>query len=358
MPAPGLYVVAVVVGVAAGFAFKEFVYDPHLAPKIEEWTGAYAAYRREKRRRRTNPHSHSHSDDDEDVRDSEAKSSSGVELEGLVEREMHTFLRQRKTVSSDRNALEMMEKPNPSIPFVPLSPTPPLSPTSFTDRGDAALPIGRLPMPQSENPFASRASVSSTGSRPAVAPRTPASNPFISSPAPSENPSIITAPVASTTSPTSEFASPVPRAWPTSEYDFALGGTSSSSRGTSRGTTPFTSAGVSRIGSPFTDARSETSFADVGSRSSFSDASSLDQHSHYLEVSFFHPTTHPETFLDGRSESSFSISSASSVDTGSDASVDSLGPEVDLHRELLSPTEPALGVLSDDEWDRVSDPGR
>jgi len=52
MPGPAVYVVAVVGGVAAVIAFKQFVYDPHLAPRIRAWREVRAAQQQERRRRR------------------------------------------------------------------------------------------------------------------------------------------------------------------------------------------------------------------------------------------------------------------------------------------------------------------
>ncbi|TFK74520.1 hypothetical protein BDN72DRAFT_893192 [Pluteus cervinus] len=56
MPA-AVYIVVAVVGVfAVGYAFKEFVYEPHLAPKVEQWREEIAAARREATRRRQGQH--------------------------------------------------------------------------------------------------------------------------------------------------------------------------------------------------------------------------------------------------------------------------------------------------------------
>ncbi|PPQ65744.1 hypothetical protein CVT24_011777 [Panaeolus cyanescens] len=49
MPAPVVYVFAIIGTVAAGIAFKEFVFDPHIAPAIERWKAEYDANRRRRR---------------------------------------------------------------------------------------------------------------------------------------------------------------------------------------------------------------------------------------------------------------------------------------------------------------------
>ncbi|CAA7259418.1 unnamed protein product [Cyclocybe aegerita] len=54
MPAPAVYVLAILGTVGAVFAFKEFVYEPHIVPALERWKAEYDA-RREARRRRGAP---------------------------------------------------------------------------------------------------------------------------------------------------------------------------------------------------------------------------------------------------------------------------------------------------------------
>ncbi|KAF9266072.1 hypothetical protein L218DRAFT_858413 [Marasmius fiardii PR-910] len=55
MPGPAVYVVVVVGTVAAGFAFKHFVYDPHIAPKVDVWKHEFRTRREARRRRRQGP---------------------------------------------------------------------------------------------------------------------------------------------------------------------------------------------------------------------------------------------------------------------------------------------------------------
>ncbi|KAG1736418.1 uncharacterized protein EDB91DRAFT_504891 [Suillus paluster] len=53
MPAPvAVYVVAAIASVAAVLAFKEFVFEPHIAPAIERWVDERRARANERARRR------------------------------------------------------------------------------------------------------------------------------------------------------------------------------------------------------------------------------------------------------------------------------------------------------------------
>ncbi|KAH7910327.1 hypothetical protein BJ138DRAFT_980962, partial [Hygrophoropsis aurantiaca] len=92
MPAPaivGAYVVAAIAGTVAIVAFKEFVYETHIAPVIERWAEEFVAERQARRRRSspvamevsadTRPDTNSkHNNDDAEA----------FELEGLVAREV------------------------------------------------------------------------------------------------------------------------------------------------------------------------------------------------------------------------------------------------------------------------------
>ncbi|TFK47005.1 hypothetical protein OE88DRAFT_1666821 [Heliocybe sulcata] len=151
MPGPAVYaVVAVVSTVAVVYAFKEFVYEPHIAPKFEAWAESYVARRRARRRQRQGPKlapPHTTSDDglnDEAglVRKDDDRTS--IELERLAAREVDEWrndvdrsqsqLRQRRP----RNALE---ESNVSIPFEPMSPTHVL----FDSSTISSPSIGRTP---------------------------------------------------------------------------------------------------------------------------------------------------------------------------------------------------------------------
>ncbi|KAJ6466222.1 hypothetical protein C8R45DRAFT_1079511 [Mycena sanguinolenta] len=56
MPAPAvaaMYVLAAVGTVAAGFVFKEFIYEPHIAPRVERWAEEFLAKREARRMQRS-----------------------------------------------------------------------------------------------------------------------------------------------------------------------------------------------------------------------------------------------------------------------------------------------------------------
>ncbi|KAJ3811497.1 hypothetical protein F5876DRAFT_64717 [Lentinula aff. lateritia] len=87
MPAPAVYVIAVLGTVAAGFAFKEYVYDPHIKPKVRQWQMEFAAGREARRRRRmpvavSVPVNH-HTDTDDSDDESGSGKSRGYEMETL-----------------------------------------------------------------------------------------------------------------------------------------------------------------------------------------------------------------------------------------------------------------------------------
>ncbi|KAG8219069.1 hypothetical protein J3R82DRAFT_4826 [Butyriboletus roseoflavus] len=109
-PPVAVYVFAAVVSVAAVFAFKEFVYEPHIAPKLEAWAEDFLERRRTARNRRASAvpvrtsrrrHSSSsssstnHNNDLQRDRGSNDRelgpndlSVDGLELEALVSREV------------------------------------------------------------------------------------------------------------------------------------------------------------------------------------------------------------------------------------------------------------------------------
>ncbi|KAL0581504.1 hypothetical protein V5O48_000562 [Marasmius crinis-equi] len=121
MPGPAVYiVVAVVSTVAAGFAFKHFVYDPHIAPKVDVWRHEMRTRREARRRRRqgpmpvavdlNNPRDDRRSDTSSSEDDDDAKADrQSYELESMVSKEVMEWrndvdragtLRQRKMRSN------------------------------------------------------------------------------------------------------------------------------------------------------------------------------------------------------------------------------------------------------------------
>ncbi|KAJ7463690.1 hypothetical protein FB451DRAFT_1370603 [Mycena latifolia] len=145
MPAPavvGVYVLATVGTVAAGLAFKEFVYEPHIAPRVERWAEEFLAKRRAKKMQRAGlraipvpNHSTKRSDDghNDGHTDAGADNQSTYELESLVANEVRQWrsqvdagrgegsgLRHRNVGSSSGSALD---ESNIIIPYSPLTPT-------------------------------------------------------------------------------------------------------------------------------------------------------------------------------------------------------------------------------------------
>ncbi|KAH9919698.1 uncharacterized protein B0H18DRAFT_1122342 [Fomitopsis serialis] len=157
MPGPAVtavYVVGAIAVVASVVAFKEFVYEPHIAPKLEAWAESFVDNRRRQRARRQGPISaqpvHEHGDENTTRRstrsrnddnrphppfgsgsdkkrgddDEDDDNSMSVELEQLVAREGSAWsedgrqngLRHRKTAGT-------MDESNVFIPYRPMSPT-------------------------------------------------------------------------------------------------------------------------------------------------------------------------------------------------------------------------------------------
>ncbi|PPQ92763.1 hypothetical protein CVT25_003872 [Psilocybe cyanescens] len=166
MPAPAVYIIAIVGTVGAVLAFKEFVYEPHIAPAIDKWKLEYQAARR--RREAANasegdllmsqtetrkPDIGRSSDDADDSDDDKPlaevgkgsnrflkgglllrrqvpESQGDVELEDFVAREVNEWrnedtghvLRQRKNASENASENAMDESIH-AIPYAPLSPS-------------------------------------------------------------------------------------------------------------------------------------------------------------------------------------------------------------------------------------------
>ncbi|EIW61422.1 uncharacterized protein TRAVEDRAFT_143156 [Trametes versicolor FP-101664 SS1] len=140
MPAPAVYIAFAVVGVVAvGVAFHELVYEPHIAPKFEEWAESFLEKRRQRQRNRQRTGSvlaHSHpfegsengarrsADSGQDRRDDEDNNDTAIELEQLAARERDAW--RREAASSglrQRRPVGAMDDSNPSIPYPAMSPT-------------------------------------------------------------------------------------------------------------------------------------------------------------------------------------------------------------------------------------------
>ncbi|KAJ8516683.1 hypothetical protein ONZ45_g6041 [Pleurotus djamor] len=149
MPAPAVYILAAVGTVAASLAFYEFVYEPHIAPKLEQWAEEFIARRKARRAERQgliaipqNPRSSTgaskkgpgssdnESDDDDNWDQKRNNRRSSIELEHLVAKELSEWrseigtsaLRHRKTASSSKQ-MSTLDESNISIPYAAIAPT-------------------------------------------------------------------------------------------------------------------------------------------------------------------------------------------------------------------------------------------
>ncbi|KAJ7761173.1 hypothetical protein DFH07DRAFT_1059858 [Mycena maculata] len=140
MPAPavvGVYVLAAVGTVAAGVAFKEFVYEPHIAPRVERWAEEFLAKRAARKRRKAGlaavPVANKRSDDDghggdDGTTDLEGDGKSVYELESVVANEVRQWRSQVGAGPSTlrhrpRGTSSALDESNLQIPYSPLTPT-------------------------------------------------------------------------------------------------------------------------------------------------------------------------------------------------------------------------------------------
>ncbi|KAK7696097.1 hypothetical protein QCA50_000740 [Cerrena zonata] len=147
MPGPAVYVVATVALVATfatAFAFKEFVYEPHLAPRIEAWAANYVENRRRNRAHQqgpiaASPVSGSTRNENQTRRDSGNDSSSSsddehdndpesIELQDLVTRasevdDWRGEVHRRSSTIRNRRAPAVIDEANAEIPYNPMTPS-------------------------------------------------------------------------------------------------------------------------------------------------------------------------------------------------------------------------------------------
>ncbi|KAK0206644.1 hypothetical protein DFS33DRAFT_1381749 [Desarmillaria ectypa] len=172
MPAPAVYVLAIIGTVAASIAFKEFVYEPHIAPRLEKWAEEFIAKRKARRRQRESlisvPASipskgKARSKRSDDGGDTDDDDKSAYELEKLISHEVHEWrnevdksnsstLRLRKNAASEQSALDQS---NISIPYPVLIPThvifnssAPSTPTTVGEISGASPSPTSSPLPQ------------------------------------------------------------------------------------------------------------------------------------------------------------------------------------------------------------------
>ncbi|RDB20079.1 hypothetical protein Hypma_013087 [Hypsizygus marmoreus] len=167
MPAPAVYFIAVIGTIAAGVAFKEFVYDPHIAPILEQWAEEFVAMRQANRRRKAavampvplrNDEDHlpslrrskqprsKHSDSGDEGGD--ARQS--IELENLVAKEVREWrtevnrsqirgLRHRSNAGLSRST-HALDESTDRISIVPMSPTHVIFDPSLPSTPSSTLP--------------------------------------------------------------------------------------------------------------------------------------------------------------------------------------------------------------------------
>ncbi|CAL1699919.1 unnamed protein product [Somion occarium] len=132
MPGPAVYVVVAVATVAAAIAFEQFVYEPHIAPRLEAFAQAFIENRR---RRRLGPVAVSQNpprtDENQARRDGGKKKHddddepTSVELQNLVAREVDEWRNgvQRKSTLRNRKTPTVIDESNGYIPYNPLTPS-------------------------------------------------------------------------------------------------------------------------------------------------------------------------------------------------------------------------------------------
>ncbi|KAG6868114.1 hypothetical protein C0993_007492 [Termitomyces sp. T159_Od127] len=170
MPAPAaaaaITVAAIASAVALGYAFTKFVYEPHLAPKLEQWAEEFLATREARRRQRAGagpvlatPHMYErHSSND-----SGEGGETLVQLENLGSRDPHAVLTSPTHVIVDPSVLFA---PSPTTPSIGASPSVPLREVSSNASSSATLlspppnllrGLGLLPTPTPSSTLSSAA---------------------------------------------------------------------------------------------------------------------------------------------------------------------------------------------------------
>ncbi|KAJ7652636.1 hypothetical protein B0H17DRAFT_1022224 [Mycena rosella] len=183
MPAPvavGVYVIAALGTVAAGLAFKEFVYEPHIAPRVERWAEEFLAKRRARKMQRAGmeavavPSVSAVGKRDDDVHlDGGDEGQSTYELESLVAHEVRQWragvdvgrggldasgLRHRHASPASTSTLaSALDESNVLIPYSPMTPThvlfDPDAAASPTSTGSSRVPTPSPHSTLSHAPF-------------------------------------------------------------------------------------------------------------------------------------------------------------------------------------------------------------
>ncbi|RPD67403.1 hypothetical protein L227DRAFT_538536 [Lentinus tigrinus ALCF2SS1-6] len=134
MPAPAVYAVfGVIVVVAAGIAFHELVYEPHIAPKVEAWAENFVERRRQRRRQREGPvltqPVDEHGDENGSRRstsfdDNRGDAGASIELEQLANRERDAWRHSHNASGlRHRRPAGGLDESNTFIPHPVMEPT-------------------------------------------------------------------------------------------------------------------------------------------------------------------------------------------------------------------------------------------
>ncbi|KAI0774715.1 hypothetical protein BD413DRAFT_472337 [Trametes elegans] len=284
MPGPAVYIAVAVVGVfAVGLALHEFVYEPHIAPKVETWAESFLENRRQRRRRRqghvlVDPHPFEQGDEngtrrstdgsnDKKYDDEDDANGMSIELEQLAAKERDAWRHNAGPSSGlrQRKAAGAMDESNVSIPYPPLSPTHVIFDHSEPTSPDALSSLSSSPRSSpAHSPARSTVVLSEPQPRVAkppsppvcsISPRlptpmssySPVSSRAMSPAAMSERSSLSSRGIALHLAASQALSS-------ASAYDTPLGGSAFSER--SRTPTEVQSIAVSRMQSPFSDIHS------------------------------------------------------------------------------------------------------
>ncbi|CCM00475.1 uncharacterized protein FIBRA_02508 [Fibroporia radiculosa] len=185
MPAPAaIYIVGAVSVIAAVFAFKEFVYEPHIAPRIEVWAESFVERRRRQRQQRHGPTLASPvNEGGNENRPRRSANPTGDHRPATpsddLSVELNQFSVHQQTGRSDgqtsgglrlRPTAAVMEESNLFIPFTPITPTRALSDSSISSSPRSPthepLPSGSPPTAELPPPYRPSAAAAPSPERP------------------------------------------------------------------------------------------------------------------------------------------------------------------------------------------------
>ncbi|KAF7310208.1 hypothetical protein MIND_00394500 [Mycena indigotica] len=198
-----VYVVVAVSVVGAALAFKEFVYEPHIAPRVERWAEEFVSKRKAKKaaKQRTReavpvPGSSAGTETGKvgegrrsmTVTDLDTKNT--YELETMVAHEVSQWREQVQGVSTlrQRRPASALDESNVIIPYDPMAPTHVLFDDSLSVGSPGSSISSRVPTPLSNSTLSNQSFRTPPPPVAFQAPPTPDPSVHPSSPAPSHNP--------------------------------------------------------------------------------------------------------------------------------------------------------------------------